>query len=88
MENIIKILYDGKEFRNFQKSKVSDMDKLLIQGMASDIEAVLTGYVPEIEREGGEVLINVRGPSMFEISTDGLSDKLKKRILEALKPAD
>ena len=88
MENIVKILYEGKELKNFQKTKTPDMDKLLILGMASDIEAALATLAPQIESEGGEVTVNVKATNIFEISTDGLSEKLKKKIFDTLKPVD
>jgi hypothetical protein len=88
MESAVKILYDGRKFESFQKTTRPDFDKLLIQGMAYDIEAALAILAPEIEKEGGEVTVNVKGPTMFEISTDGLSDKLKNKVLEVLKPAN
>ena len=86
MENAVKILYEGKEFRNFQKTKKPEMDILLIQGVAADVEAALERLAPEIEQEGGEVTVDVKGPAIFEISTDGISDRLKKKILDALTP--
>ena len=86
MGNAIKILYNGKEFKTFEKAIASEVDKLVTQAMAQNIENALAPLLPEIEKEGGKVTVNLKGPSMFEISTKDLSEKLKQKVLRALKP--
>ena len=63
-----------------------DEEKLVTAGMAQDAEVALEQLRPEIENEGGEVTVNLKGPAMFEISTRDLSEKLKKKVLRALTP--
>ncbi len=82
----VEILYSGKKFKNLEKARISDEDKLATQAMAADIEAALQKIRTDIEQEGGHVTIDVRGPAMFQIATKGLSGKVREKVHDALKP--
>jgi hypothetical protein len=82
----VKILYSGKSFKSVEKSLMSDEDKLATQAMAADIEAALNTLLEEIEEEGGMVTVDIKGPTMFQIATKGLSEKVTDKVHEALRP--
>jgi hypothetical protein len=82
----VAILYNGKDFNNIAKAKNSDEEILLSIGMAQSVHDALSPLMSEIEKEGGDVMVNVKGPNLFEISTTDLSDKLKQKVLKALTP--
>ena len=82
----VEILFSGRKFENLEKAPMSDEDKLATQAIAADIGAALQSLREDIEQEGGHVTIDVSGPTMFQIATDGLSDKLKEKVHDALRP--
>lgn len=82
----VAILYNGKDFNSIEKSKAPDEEILLSIGMAQTVHDALSRLTSEIEKEGGEVTVNVKGPNLFEVSTKDVSDKLKKKVLKALTP--
>ena len=84
METSIRIRYNGKKFSSIEKSPAPDEDILVTVAMAMDVEAALEPLQPDIEREGGHVSINLKGPSMFEIYAEDISDKLKRKVMKAL----
>lgn len=82
----VKILYEGKSLKNVEKSAMSDEDKLTMQAMAADIEAALNTLSKEIEEEGGMVTVDIKGPTMFQIATKGLSEKVTDKVHDVLRP--
>ena len=82
----VAILYNGKNFDTIQKAKAPEEEVLLSIGMAQSVHDALNPLLAEIENEGGDVTVNVKGPNMFEVSTSDLSDKLKQKVLRALTP--
>jgi hypothetical protein len=86
MENQIKILFNGKAFNHIEDADLPDDHILVTQMMAEDIAAVLEPLRSEIEKEGGEVTVDLKGPTVFEISTKDLSEKLMTRVRKALTP--
>jgi hypothetical protein len=84
----VAILYNGKDFNNIEKAKTPDEEILLSIGMAQSVHDALSPLMSEIEKEGGDVTVNVKGPNLFEVSTTDLSDKLKQKVLKALTPPD
>lgn len=82
----ITILYNGRQLSGVEKANVPDEEKLVTLSMANDAEAALEPLRVEIEKEGGEVTIDLKGPSMLHIATEGLSDKLKQKVMKALRP--
>ena len=88
METGIKFLYHGKRFSNIEKVNDPDEEELLTIGVAQEAEAALQALRDEIEKEGGEITINFKSPAMFEVYTERISDKLKEKVLKALRPSD
>ena len=84
----ITILYNGKQFSRVEKAKAPDEQILATVGMALDVEAALEPLRAEIEKQGAQVSVDLKGPSMFEIYTKHISDKLKQKVLKALTPPD
>jgi hypothetical protein len=84
----VAILYNGKDFNSIEKAKSPEEDILLSIGMAQSVHDALGPLMSDIEKEGGDIIVNVKGPNLFEISTTDLSDTLKLKVLKALTPPD
>ena len=83
----IQIVYNGKEFKQLEKARIDDEEKLVTQAMALNVEAALAPLKTEIEEEGGAVTIDIKGPTMFQIATKHMSEKLAEKVRKALTPA-
>ena len=83
----IEIVYNGKQFKQLERAKIDDEEKLVTQAMALNVEAALAPLKPEIEEEGGAVTIDIKGPTMFQIATKHLSEGLTEKVRKALTPA-
>jgi hypothetical protein len=84
----VAILYNGKDFDYIKKAKGPEEEILLSIGMAQSVHDALSSLIPDIDKEGGDVTVNVKGPNLFEVSTIDLSDDLKQKVLKALTPPD
>jgi hypothetical protein len=88
METGIRILYHGKPLSSFEKTEAPDEEELLTVAVAQDVEAALEPLRAKIEEEGGEVTVNLKSPSRFEISAKRMSDELKQQVMKAVTPPD
>mgnify|MGYP003577297223 CR=1 FL=1 len=82
----IEILFNGKDLKYLERADLTDEEKLQTQAMASDAEAALLSLRESIEEEGGSVIVDFKGPAMFQIETNDLSDELKQKVHDALRP--
>lgn len=87
MKEAIKILYNGKDFKNVEKAVMPDVEKLVTLGMEQNIREAISPLLPAIEKEGGQVMVNIKGPMMFEVEAKNISEELKKKVMAALTPS-
>ena len=78
--------HNGKDFNRLEKADIPDEEKLITQALAQDVEAALEPLKAAIEREGGSVIIDIKGPRMFQIAAEDLSEALLKKVHSALTP--
>jgi hypothetical protein len=74
---MIHILFHGKKLEKLESDDIPDADKLVTHAMAQDVANALTPLIADIEKGGGEVTVDLKGPNIFEISTKDLSEKLR-----------
>ena len=82
----VEIVYDGKDLSRLEQANIGDEEKLVTQAMAGSIAAALEPLKSEIEKEGGAVTVDIKGPAMFEVSTEHLSEKLGEKVRKVLTP--
>jgi len=63
----------------------SDAEKAAFAIVKASLEKTLKKIEADINKEGGSVDVRVMGPGVFEVSMDGLSPRLRKKISSLIK---